>query len=189
MRIYFGFFTDFGLRFPTVRMYTTEPSRFAKKGDILMSVRAPVGAVNIANFDCCIGRGLCAINSKIDSVVYLYYVIHYQKVRFDNLNMAGTTFGSITKDEIYNLPVLSPLHHVLQKFENLCNAIFDKQMEIGYEIATLTKQRDKLLPLLMNGQVSFKSLVSEERYEFLKERMSELLKQKETEVNCDLFHY
>ena len=48
--------TDFGMRFPSVRQYTTAPSRFAKKGDILMSVRAPVGAVNIANNDCCIGR-------------------------------------------------------------------------------------------------------------------------------------
>lgn len=57
--------TDFGMRFPSVRQYTTAPSRFAKKGDILMSVRAPVGAVNIANNDCCIGRGLSALNSKI----------------------------------------------------------------------------------------------------------------------------
>lgn len=53
--------TDFGMRFPSVRQYTTAPSRFAKKGDILMSVRAPVGAVNIANNDCCIGRGLSAL--------------------------------------------------------------------------------------------------------------------------------
>ena len=44
--------TDFGIRFPSVRMYTTAPTRFAKQGDILMSVRAPVGAVNIANYCC-----------------------------------------------------------------------------------------------------------------------------------------
>ena len=48
--------TDFGLRFPDIRQYTTSPSRYANKGDILMSVRAPVGALNIANNDCCIGR-------------------------------------------------------------------------------------------------------------------------------------
>lgn len=45
--------TDFGIRFPSVRMYTTAPTRFAKCGDILMSGRAPIGAVNIANADCC----------------------------------------------------------------------------------------------------------------------------------------
>ena len=146
--------TDFGIRFPSVRMYTTSPTRFAKQGDILMSVRAPVGAVNIANTDCCIGRGLSAINSKIGSITYIYYVVHYLKVRFDNLNSAGTTFGSITKDDLFNLPVVIPPSEIVEQFEKVCNPIFVKQMEIGFEIESLTKQRNELLPLLMNGQVS-----------------------------------
>ncbi len=152
--------TDFGLRFPSVRMFTTSPSRLAKQGDILMSVRAPVGAVNIANTDCCIGRGLSAINSKIGSITYIYYVIHYLKVRFDSLNTAGTTFGSITKDELFNLPVVIPSNDVIELFEAICKPIFEKQMEIGFEIESLTKQRDELLPLLMNGQVSLNSDLS-----------------------------
>ena len=152
--------TDFGIRFPSVRMYTTSPTRFAKQGDILMSVRAPVGAVNIANTDCCIGRGLSAINSKIGSMTYIYFVVHYLKVRFDNLNSAGTTFGSITKDDLFNLPVVIPPSEIVEQFEKVCNPIFDKQMEIGFEIESLTKQRDELLPLLMNGQVSLNSDLS-----------------------------
>jgi type I restriction enzyme S subunit len=146
--------TDFGIRFPSVRMYTTAPSRFAKQGDILMSVRAPVGAVNIANTDCCIGRGLSAINSKIGSTTYTYFVIHYLKVRFDSMNSAGTTFGSITKEELYSLPVVIPTDKVIKIFESLSKPIFDKQMAIGLEMQNLTKQRGELLPLLMNGQVS-----------------------------------
>ena len=146
--------TDFGIRFPSVRMYTTAPTRFAKQGDILMSVRAPVGAVNIANTDCCIGRGLSAINSKIGSMTYIYFVIHYLKVRFDNLNSAGTTFGSITKDDLHELPIVIPSSDVIKMFESISKPIFDKQMNIGQEIENLTKQRDELLPLLMNGQVS-----------------------------------
>ena len=146
--------TDFGLRFPSVRMFTTFPSRFAKQGDILMSVRAPVGAVNIANTDCCIGRGLSAINPKIGSITYIYYVVYYLKVRFDNLNMAGTTFGSITKEELFNLPVVVPSDNVIERFDSICRPIFDKQMVIGAEIEYLAKQRDEILPLLMNGQVS-----------------------------------
>ena len=146
--------TDFGIRFPSIRMYTTAPSRFAKQGDILMSVRAPVGAVNIANTDCCIGRGLSAINSKIGSITYTYFVIHYLKVRFDNVNSVGTTFGSITKEELYNLPVVVPSAECIKKFESISKPIFDKQMIVGLEIQSLTKQRDELLPLLMNGQVS-----------------------------------
>lgn len=152
--------TDFGLRFPSVRMFTTSPSRLAKQGDILMSVRAPVGAVNIANTDCCIGRGLSAINSKIGSITYIYYVIHYLKVRFDSLNTAGTTFGSITKDELFNLPVVIPSNDVIERFEAICKPIFEKQMEVGFEIESLTKQRDELLQLLMNGQVSLNSDLS-----------------------------
>ena len=49
--------TDFGNRFPTVRKFTTAPTRFAKKNDILLSVRAPVGTLNISKEGCCIGRG------------------------------------------------------------------------------------------------------------------------------------
>lgn len=150
--------TDFGIRFPSVRMYTTAPTRFAKHGDILMSVRAPVGAVNIANADCCIGRGLSAINAKIGTITYIYFVIHYLKVRFDNLNSAGTTFGSITKDELHGLPVVVPSDDVLKLFESASKPIFDMQMNIGQEIEGLTLQRDELLPLLMNGQVSVKQL-------------------------------
>ena len=126
--------TDFGIRFPSVRMYTTAPTRFAKQGDILMSVRAPVGAVNIANTDCCIGRGLSAINSKIGSMTYIYFVIHYLKVRFDNLNSAGTTFGSITKDDLHELPIVIPSSDVIKMFESISKPIFDKQMNSATEL-------------------------------------------------------
>ena len=150
--------TDFGIRFPSVRMYTTAPTRFGKQGDILMSVRAPVGAVNIANTDCCIGRGLSAINAKNGSITYIYFVIQNLKERFDNLNSAGTTFGSITKDELYGLPVIIPSDDISRLFESLSKPIFDIQMTIGKEIEELTLQRNALLPLLMSGQVSVRPL-------------------------------
>ena len=146
--------TDFGLRFPDVRQYTTAPTRFAKKGDILMSVRAPVGAINIANNDCCIGRGLAALNSKIGSVSHLYYVINDLRIAFERKNAAGTTFGAITKDELCNLSVLKPSNSVLSKYESICKEIFDKQMVIGKEMTLLKKQRDFVLPLFMSGQLS-----------------------------------
>lgn len=146
--------TDFGMRFPTVRQYTTAPTRFAKKGDILMSVRAPVGAVNIANTDCCIGRGLSALNSKLGSLSHLYFLIDVFKKTFENKNTVGTTFGSITKDELYALPVVIPDKSVIEQFEKMAKPIFDRQMKLGEESNRLTKLRDKLLPLLMNGQVA-----------------------------------
>ena len=146
--------TDFGLRFPDIRQYTTSPSRYANKGDILMSVRAPVGALNIANNDCCIGRGLSALSSKIGSMTHLYYLMNDFRLKFEGMNSAGTTFGAITKDELFSLPVIIPTKSVISEFEQVCEPIFDKQMIIGEEINALTKQRDELLPLLMNGQAS-----------------------------------
>ena len=146
--------TDFGLRFPDIRQYTTSPSRYANKGDILMSVRAPVGALNIANNDCCIGRGLSALSSKVGSMTHLYYLMNDFRLKFEGMNSAGTTFGSITKDELFSLPVVIPTQSVISEFEQVCEPIFDKQMIIGEEINALTKQRDELLPLLMNGQAS-----------------------------------
>ena len=149
--------TDFGMRFPSVRQYTTAPSRFAKKGDILMSVRAPVGSINIANNDCCIGRGLSAINSKLDSISHLYYILNDLRIAFDQRNAAGTTFGSITKEDLYSLPIIIPSDEVIRAFDKICSPMFDRQMILGEEIDILTKQRDELLPLLMNGQVSVNS--------------------------------
>lgn len=148
--------TDFGERFPDVRQYTTEPSRYAKKGDILMSVRAPVGTLNIANNDCCIGRGLAAINSKLGSMTHLYYVMLSFKEMFDRMSDVGTTFGSITKDELYGLPVVKPDGDIIKKYEEKCKPIFEQQMILEAEISSLTRQRDELLPLLMNGQVIVK---------------------------------
>lgn len=148
--------TDFGIRFPSVRMYTTSPTRFASKGDILMSVRAPVGDTNIANTDCCIGRGLSALNSKIGSTTHLYHILGDLKAKFDQLNAAGTTFGAITKDELFSLPVVKPSSDILQNYEDICFPLFEKQMKIGHEINHFTHLRDSLLPMLMNGQVEIK---------------------------------
>ena len=154
--------TDFGIRFPDIRQYTTAPSRYANKGDILMSVRAPVGTLNIANNDCCIGRGLSALSSKVGSMTHLYYTMNYFRLRFEDMNSAGTTFGSITKDELYSLPIVLPVHDILLSFEKICAPIYDKQMVIGEEIKSLTKQRDELLPLLMNGQASLNYHLSDD---------------------------
>ena len=152
--------TDFGMRFPSVRQYTTAPSRFAKKGDILMSVRAPVGTVNIANNDCCIGRGLSALNSKIGSTTHLYYILNDLRIAFDQRNAAGTTFGSITKEDLYSLPIVIPAKEVISAFDKICSPMFDRQMLLGEEIDTLIKQRDELLLLLLNGQVLVNSDLS-----------------------------
>lgn len=144
--------TDFGNRFPTPRVYTTAPSRLAKKGDILMSVRAPVGTLNIAMEDCCIGRGLSALNSKSGSQLHLLYVLTDYKMRFDAMNSNGTTFGSINKDQLSALPVVAPPGDVLKRFETIVGPIEKKIEDCERQNRCLAKLRDWLLPMLMNGQ-------------------------------------
>lgn len=145
--------TDFGNRFPTVRKYTTEPTRFAKEGDILLSVRAPVGTLNIAKENCCIGRGLASLNSKQNCIGYLFGVMVNLKQIFDRRNVDGTTFGSITKDDLFSLKVVKPTNIILQKYHTTINSSFEKQNQLELENIKLTELRDWLLPMLMNGQV------------------------------------
>ena len=145
--------TDFGTRFPTIRQYTTAPTRFAEIGDILLSVRAPVGSLNFANTKCCIGRGLAALNSKIGSITHLYFIIKDLEMVFNRRNMDGTTFGAITKDDLFSLTVTKPPKDILMRFEKIAKPIFINQFKIAEESANLSKLRDFLLPLLMNGQV------------------------------------
>lgn len=144
--------TDFGLRFPTPRMYTTAPTRFAKKGDILLSVRAPVGDLNIAMENCCIGRGLAALNSKIGSQMHLFYTLAGFKQLFDIMDGNGTTFGSITKDILFDMSVVIPTNPLLCEFEKHIKPIETKIQVCEQENRELIKLRDWLLPMLMNGQ-------------------------------------
>jgi type I restriction enzyme S subunit len=106
--VFFQGSTDFGWRYPQVREFTTAPSRFAKAGDILLSVRAPVGTLNIADQACCIGRGLAALNAKSGHDSFLFEVMLYFKTIFDRRNASGTTFGSITKDDLHSLEFACP---------------------------------------------------------------------------------
>ncbi len=151
--VFFQGSTDFGWQFPTVRLYTTKATRMAKCNDILLSVRAPVGDINIAHKDCCIGRGLAALNSKEGFDAFLFYVMKYFKTVFDRRNSEGTTFGSITKDDLHSLPLAYPTNNLLKEYNKVVSQynkmVFTRSMENQH----LTQLRDWLLPMLMNGQV------------------------------------
>lgn len=154
--VFFQGSTDFGLRFPSIRQFTTLPTRIAKQGDILLSVRAPVGTMNIARVECCIGRGLAALNSKDNCIVYLHGVMTNFHQIFERRNTGGTTFGAITKDDLFSLKVVRPESNVLIQFNAITKPIFDKQNVMAEENQKLTELRDWLLPMLMNGQIKIK---------------------------------
>lgn len=151
--IFFQGSTDFGWRFPENRVYTTQPTRFAKEDDILLSVRAPIGTMNLAMKDCCIGRGLAALNEKNRNSSFLIYQMNYFKKKFEYLNSVGTTFGSLTKDELYKLELVYPSKKILKQFETIVST-FDNRIKINTkQNKELSALRDWLLPMLMNGQV------------------------------------
>ncbi len=146
--------TDFGSRFPTVRKYTTEPSRMAEENDILLSVRAPVGTLNQAMENCCIGRGLAALREKEGSISFLWSQMEYFKQIFDRRNSSGTTFGSITKNDLFNLKLCIPNKDVLEQFKKIADPFHERIVVNSKENQKLSELRDWLLPMLMNGQVT-----------------------------------
>lgn len=154
--IFFQGSTDFGWLFPTIRQYTTSPGRMAKKGDILLSVRAPVGDMNIADNDCCIGRGLAALNSKAGYDGFLFYVMKYFKQVFDRRNSEGTTFGSITKYDLHSLELAYPDDALLKRYDGVVSNYNKMIFNRSLENQQLIELRDWLLPMLMNGQVTVK---------------------------------
>ncbi len=151
--IFFQGRAEFGFRFPTVRLYTTEPKRMACANDTLMSVRAPVDDLNVAHIDCCIGRGIAAIHSKNNHQSFVLYTMFSLKKQLDVFNGEGTVFGSINRKSLNEMPILIPSSEKLDEFETLV-APMDAAIRNNYdEICRLVQLRDSLLPKLMSGEL------------------------------------
>lgn len=142
---------DFGWRYPTRRLFTTEPKRMASKNDVLMSVRAPVGDLNIAFEDCCIGRGLAAIHSDYQS--YVLYLMRSLKSQLDAYNGEGTVFGSINGKSLKTFPIALPTITAIDDFQNFIKPIDDVIRCNEQEKRDLEELRDLLLPKLMSGEI------------------------------------
>ena len=151
--IFFQGRAEFSFRFPTIRLYTTEPKRMACANDILMSVRAPVGDLNIAHTGCCIGRGLAAIHSKTNHQSFVLYTMFSLKKQLDVFNGEGTVFGSINRNSLNDMPILIPSDEIIEEFERMV-APMDAAIRNNYdEICRLQAIRDSLLPRLMSGEL------------------------------------
>lgn len=151
--IFFQGRAEFGERFPTIRLYTTEPKRMAFANDTLISVRAPVGDLNVAHKYCCIGRGLAAIHSKTNHQSFLLYTMFSLKRQLEVFNGEGTVFGSINRDSLKNIAIYIPSIDKINDFENLVAPI-DLEIRNNYDqICALQQIRDKLLPKLMSGEI------------------------------------
>ena len=144
---------EFGFRFPRRNMYTTEAKRFAEVDSVLVSVRAPVGDINVAEERCCIGRGLASVKSKSNYNSYILYLMQSLKPVFDRFNGEGTVFGSINKKAFEEIQIIIPEEKVIAVFNPIINCM-DAQIRINeQESRRLAELRDTLLPKLMSGEI------------------------------------
>ena len=144
---------EFGDRFPTRRLFTTEPKRMAKANDILLSVRAPVGDYNIALEDCCIGRGLASVRPFIGTYSFCVCMMSALQPVFKQYNGEGTVFGSISKNNLHQIRIILPPKHILIGFENILQKYNYSILNNFKQNQALTVIRDALLPKLISGEI------------------------------------
>ena len=156
--VFFQGRAEFGFRFPTRRLFTTDPKRMANANDALMSVRAPVGDMNVAYEDCCIGRGLSAIRSKDGHQSFVLYTMFDLRGALEVFNGEGTVFGSINRDALNSLSISIPPKTVMDEFESIVAPIDATIRNNCDEIFRLEALRDILLPKLMSGELDVSEL-------------------------------
>ena len=145
--------TDFGFLYPTTRRYCNAPTRIAEPDDTLVSVRAPVGDINMAWDRCCIGRGLAALKHKSGSSPFTYYSIWAIQDQLRQYEHTGTVFGAINKKQFEALKVLEPDARAVAAFSAYASPLNRRIRLNEVESRTLAAQRDALLPKLVSGEV------------------------------------
>lgn len=127
-------------------VWTTNVTKVAQKGDILMSVRAPVGPINYATQTCCIGRGLASIrNSELLSQDFLFYFL--LNIQDKISGHEGAVFGSINKTEIENLQIIIPSLSEQQRIVDKLDTLF----------ADIEKEKQIVQQNLQNSKELFES--------------------------------
>ena len=123
----------FGFKRPTFDTYTTLVTKSAKAGDVIMSVRAPVGDLNITPVDMCLGRGVCSLRMKNGNQEFLYYMMKYYMPQLLNKE-SGTVFGSVNRNDINGLEVDIPEDVNKQQRIARCLTMIDDQIELNTAI-------------------------------------------------------
>lgn len=149
--------SNFNDRYPTHEVYCTIDKRIAHAGDILFSVRAPVGRINIADRKLIVGRGLAAIRHKAGLQSFLYYQL---KAIFKEEDIIGNgaIFNSITKQDLLNVKVIVPSDGVDNDFNNMVEHIDQLILSLTRKNTILRRTRDLLLPKLISGELDVEDL-------------------------------
>lgn len=144
---------DFGELSPTPRVFATVTPRRAKAGDTLLAVRAPVGEVNWARNETCIGRGLAAVRST-DTPATIHYLLRRFTGRWDEHEGSGTVFSSVTGPQVKAMQFPTVPEASADEVEQLLLGIHQRALNAEGESEVLARTRDELLPLLMSGRIT-----------------------------------
>lgn len=154
---------DYGDRFPTNTMWSTNGNRIAEKGTVLFSVRAPVGRLNIALEKIILGRGLASISYKNKWNSFLYYQL--KQIFFeDNLMGGGAIFNSVTKNDMLRIELIEGDKLVMEQFNRIVEPIDLNIVNLHNQNQRLKEARDILLPRLMTGMIDVENVKGEVDY-------------------------
>ena len=145
-----------GERDITEKGFRNSSAKLMPKGTVLLTSRAPIGYLGIAVNELCTNQGFKSIvpNEKYGSE-FIYYTIYFMLPLIKSLG-TGSTFTEISKEVVSNIKIVLPNQNVVRAFEKVVQPMAQQREMLKKENQELTSLRDFLLPLLMNGQVSFK---------------------------------
>ncbi len=149
--------TGFGDRFPTDKIFCTITERTANEGDILLSVRAPVGRINVALHRLVIGRGVAAIRARNR---HQFFLLHHLKEVFSEEDSMGNgaIFKAVTKSDLMGITLVIPAPAILAEFDEIAQSIGLQIRVLTAKSNTLRRTRDLLLPRLISGELDVSDL-------------------------------
>ena len=145
--------SDYGVRFISHRVFSSVVTKIAKPGDILVSVRAPVGRINITPDKIVLGRGLAAIRSRTGHQSFLFYALKNHFFAEDIIG-TGAIYAATNKKELEGQALLEPPATLLREYENQAHTIDLQIACLTNQNANLAKARELLLPRLMSGEIA-----------------------------------
>jgi len=148
---------EFGFLHPKHVKYTTKPLKIAMKGSVLLSVRAPVGDVNLADQEYCIGRGLSSLSLTEGNNIFLFYLLNYFKSKIESEG-TGSTFKAINKSKLENFKIPLPPLPIQQKIASILSAIDQKIEAEESKKKALEDLFKSLLHNLMTAKVRVNNL-------------------------------
>jgi type I restriction enzyme S subunit len=141
---------SFGERFPNADVFTSAPTKRTRPGDVLMTVRAPVGAINVVNGEYCAGRGVAILRGPRPA--YTEQLMRYLEPLWRERE-TGTIYPSVNRAQIVSLPAPKPADAAIETFEVRARPVYDLIGALATEQARLSAIRDNLLPKLVSGAI------------------------------------